>query len=47
MTATETWIYEIRLKRAAQLQTAITLSECGVRVLREAAPEVEPVAEGE
>lgn len=45
MTETEAWIYEVRLNRAAQLQTAMLLSECGVRVLREAAPEVESTIE--
>jgi hypothetical protein len=45
MTEAEKWMYEVRTKRAADLQTAMLLAECGVKVLREAAPEVEPIAE--
>lgn len=40
-------LYCARLERIAQLKTAMLLAECGVKVLREAAPEVEPIAEGE
>lgn len=40
-------LYCARLERIAQLKTAMLLAECGVKVLREASPEVEPIAEGE